>query len=155
MKFKVEFHGVDRFRDVFNSRELRRIEKRLIMKLLFYIKQGAKANIKGELKRRTGTLMKSVKYRSLRGDAGMLYIGGKGFYGRFYEAGTRQINAKPGKMLHFDAGDGYRTVASVPAIRPRWFLRKAVFEGLGGKYSQQMDMMLQRIINEMERVNGL
>lgn len=156
MSYKVEFTGIKDFADTYNEKMLRRIEKRMLGKIAAFAKKDTKQNVKGALKRKTGKLIRGIKYKSLRGNAYALFTVKDAYYGIMHENGTARRFPKNGNYLTFQIGGEWKKTKSIAALRPVWFMKNAIRDIEMGKHKGEIGLFLQHIFNEIDRKqNGL
>lgn len=160
---KIVFTGIEEFEKKYSIAVLKRVEKRVLGKIAAFAKKDTKTNIKGSLKRVTGRLQKYVKFKSLKGSAYILYAGRmKGtdasknpFYAIMQERGTKERVPRKGGYLTYQINGEWKRTKSVAALRPVWFMKRAI-EGIeGGKHKPEIDAFMQKIFDEIEAKNGL
>jgi len=156
MSYKIEFTGIKEYADKYNEQTLKRIEKRILGKIAAFAKKDTKQNLKGALKRRTGKLQKAIKYKSLRGNAYVLFTAKYGYYGIMHEKGTKERAPRRQKYLTFMIGGEWKKKKSIAGLKSVWFAKRAIDAISTGRHKTEIDAMMQKIFDEVDRKqNGL
>lgn len=151
---KIEFTGIKEFENRYSQKILKRIEKIILSKIANLAKKDVKANIKQILKRKTGTLLKSVRYKKLAGSAYILNAKRQGYYAAMHEGGTKDRIAKGSALTFFNYGKWIRTKRTRGLVG-KWFFYNATNAIERGKHKNEIDLFIQKLINEIEAKNGL